>query len=319
MAVPWAATFYSHLFENEHPPSQPFQNPLEVNFAPLRSVGRNKGQRGRSGGLVRTRRHAWTRVRSRRTWSLQRHWKTASLASPLASASSASRRARGEVRYGRLSNTSLRSRPRILASDLLGKHERETPPSPFWDWCFLAGVSICTEYARTRKIADRALDDFFVSLQCYVGQNSFFKPRDGHQRSSGARSPQHPAQRLFQKKHDERDDTDSSVEQIDTARERSPRSLHLEDRQTRGTDFQDAQDAVSHRVRSASQDALRLRIQSGRSATSLLSRDLRQGDRHDAHDSQTFTSKRITTVCVDSLSFDPLLHQQLSAREMPLL
>jgi hypothetical protein len=35
LAVHWAATFYSHLFENEHPPSQPFRNPLEVNFAIL--------------------------------------------------------------------------------------------------------------------------------------------------------------------------------------------------------------------------------------------------------------------------------------------
>ena len=42
LAVHWAATFCSHLFGNEHPPSQPFQNPPEVNFAPLRSVGRNK-------------------------------------------------------------------------------------------------------------------------------------------------------------------------------------------------------------------------------------------------------------------------------------
>ena len=42
LAVHWAATFYSHLFENEHPPSQPFRNPLEVNFAPVWSVGRNK-------------------------------------------------------------------------------------------------------------------------------------------------------------------------------------------------------------------------------------------------------------------------------------
>ena len=45
LAVHWAATFYSHLFENEHPPSQPFQNPLEVNFAPLRLADSNKGDR----------------------------------------------------------------------------------------------------------------------------------------------------------------------------------------------------------------------------------------------------------------------------------
>jgi len=64
LAVPWAATFYSHLFENEHPPSQPFQNPLEVNFAPLRSVGSNNtrnalgiGIRKRSDSIERTMRY----------------------------------------------------------------------------------------------------------------------------------------------------------------------------------------------------------------------------------------------------------------------